>query len=128
MDSVRHWVPRQADVIREAACWVILFQLIVGVSIVQWSAASARAQSQETINDRLANRQAVNENRIQTLEQLNIPARLALLEEAAKDSKESSREIRQLAYGILATLLGMVITNILSIRESRKRRSPNGDV
>lgn len=124
MATARTWVQiRREDVIREAALWVVCAQLVVGTIAVYYSASTARAQSQEVINERLISGQAVLSSKVAAMESLGIDGRLKLLERDSEDAKETAKELRQLAYGILLTLFGLVATNIMSIRESRKRRA-----
>lgn len=105
---------RRSDGIALAIVYVTLFQLAVGVVWIR----TAHAQSQETVNDRLANRQSTLEARIATVEQMNLPVRLAVLEQSALDAAET----KKLIYGVFLSLVGILIAQIVQIRGQRKMR------
>src|SRR5690348_12205830 len=111
---VRWMMTRRSDSIALAIVYVTLFQLGVGFVWVR----TVHGQSQEVINDRLENRQQAFENRIQAIEQMNLPVRLAVLEKGA----EELAEVRKLIYGVFLSLVGILIAQIVQIRGQRKMR------
>lgn len=113
------WMQRRsADSVALALLWVTLVQLSVGVLV----AIAAAQPSQEVLNDRLERRQDGLDGRVLSIEQLNIPARLAVLEKSSANSEENWTEVRKLNYGIITTLIGLMAAQIVQIRGQRKGR------
>lgn len=117
---IRRWIKtRRTDSVALAIYFVTLAQLGVGFVVVR----GVHAQSQEIINDRLANRQQNLDTRVTIIEQMNLSVRLAVLERAA----DEMGEVRKLIYGVFLSLVGILIAQIVQIRGQRKWRRGGED-
>ena len=105
---------RRNDAIALSVLYLTLAQVIIGLAVVR----TVHGQSQEIINDRLANRQLNLETRVVSIEQMNLPARLAVLERSA----EEISQVKLMIYGVFVTLIGSLFAQIVNIRGQRKMR------
>lgn len=101
------------------ALWVLYGTIAVTVG----TAVVVRAQGQsypspEVVMDRLINTQKSESDRLATLEVMNIPVRLALLEKNAADIAD----LRKWVYGILAAVMAGLTAQVISIRGFRQAR------
>lgn len=93
-----------------------LVQLAVGTTATR-TYMNAQSAPVDLVVERLATRQAGIDTRLTHVEGLRVPERLAVLERAADDA----RETRRLMYGVIITLLGSVVAQIIQIRATWKR-------
>jgi hypothetical protein len=91
----------------------LIVQLCIWVGV-------ARAQSQETATAVLMVRTNSLETRVSSLESLNLPARVAVLEQSVVEI----REVRTIVYGIFATFIGALILQVVQVRQARNGRRP----
>ena len=105
MNAAGRWSTRLLFV---AICGLLVFVFVVRVS----------TQAQAVINERFERRATTNEARIQALEALNLPARLAILETQAAESSET----RKLIYGVIATVIASLLAQLIQIRDQRRAR------
>jgi hypothetical protein len=115
MRTIR-WIQRRStDSVALAVLYLTLAQVVIGLAVVR----TVHGQSQEIINDRLANRQVNLETRLVSIEQMNLPARLAVLERSA----EEISQVKLMIYGVFVTLIGSLFAQIVNIRGQRKMRT-----
>ncbi len=108
METIRH-----SDRITLIAYLFLIFQLCFWV-------VAARAQSQETINAVESARVSSIDARISTLEAMNLPSRMAVLEQSVSEI----REIRTIVYGIFATFIGALVLQVVQVKQARQARQP----
>jgi hypothetical protein len=107
---------RQSDAISQAIVWLTLLQLGVGVAVVK--SISAQSPSQDVINAGLEYRQQSLDARMNSFEQLHVPERLAVLEQTAAELGQ----VKLLIYGVIVTLIGSLLAQIVQIRAQRHKR------
>lgn len=90
--------------------------LTVGVVQLVLGAALLSFQNPPSVQDFVDANQS---SRIQALESLRIPERLAVLERIAEDGDTT----RRLLYGVMAAVVASLITQGLQIKSQRSRRS-----
>lgn len=117
--QMRWFRARKTDSVSVAVLTITLLQLLIGVCIVR----TLSAQSQDVINAQLEFRQQTLDTRISEIEHLNLPARLAVLEQTAADLGQ----VKMLIYGVIVTLFGSLAAQIIQIRGQRSNRRPGGE-
>ena len=101
--------------------YLTLAQLGIGTGIVRIIYAQRPPLTIDGQVELLSARQIDVASRITSLEQQNLPTRIALIEQAQVDQRESSKEMRQLLYGVLIALAGSLFAQILQLRRSPRK-------
>jgi hypothetical protein len=112
---------RSSDRISLALCYLTIAQAIIGIIVIS---TVVRAQGNDDAQVQLLQyRQASVEGRVTTIEQMNIPARLAVLEASATEMSQ----VKLLIYGMFITLIGSVVAQVVQIRGQRRLRRYGDD-
>lgn len=117
---------RKADKLALIVLFCTAMQLVVGVLVVRAQRAGGdgvvSSYQQAVINAEVRmSQQAVGE-RLAQLESLRLSERLAVLEKSAGEVSDLLSEIRKLAYGVIASVFGMIVAQAIQIRDAFKRR------
>ncbi len=105
---------RRTDAMAMAILYVTLMQAGVGLIVVN----RLHAQSQEVVLDRLQQREQTLDARVVSIEQMNLPARLAVLESSANELAQ----IKLLMYGMFVTIVGSLVAQLVQIRGGQRHR------
>lgn len=118
--TMRLVIDRRSDTVALWIIYVTLAQLAVGGFWVKVIAQSGNRGpvDQAVVNERFSQRAQNLDNRVQTIEQMNLGVRIAVLERQAEDLSE----LRRLIYGVFLSLVGILIAQIVQIRGQRKLR------
>ena len=113
---------RKADKLALIVLFCTAMQLVVGVLVVraQRAGGDGVVSSYQHAEVRMS-QQAVGE-RLAQLESLRLSERLAVLEKSAGEVSDLLSEIRKLAYGVIASVFGMIVAQAIQIRDAFKRR------
>jgi hypothetical protein len=115
---IRWTMSRRSDSVAISVLTLTLLQAAVGLIIVQ----RVHGQTPEIVLDRIAQRQQTIDARVTSLETMNLPARLAVLEKQV----DEFGQIKLLVYGVFVTLIGSLLAQIVQIR-GQKRLRREGD-
>jgi hypothetical protein len=119
MTTLARWVmTRRSDSIALSVLALTLMQAGIGIIAVQ----RVHGQTPEVVIDRLAQRQQTIDARVTSLETMNLPARLAVLEKQADEFSQ----IKLLVYGVFATLIGSLVAQIVQIRGTEATTARGG--
>ena len=110
---------RRSDKYSLVVVAVTAVQLAVGT----WFTVITNGQSQDVINSQVVSGITSTEHRLDNLEALNLPVRIAVLEKLATDATETRDEIKKLTYGIIVTLFGVLVTQFIQIKGQRRDRN-----
>ncbi len=119
-ERVLRWVKgRRTDTIALTVIYVTLLQ--AGIGIV-WVTRVA-AQTPEVLLDRVQQRQQTIDVRVTALEQMNLAARLAVLERSA----DEVAQVKMLVYGLFVTAIGSLLAQIVQVRGMKRQRRTSDD-